>query len=347
MTVGPPTTMPKASSLPAAAVPSRTRRSRAGALMSVLAKLGASAVVTVAVLTLITFFGTNLRPPEKAAVAALGHEASPEQIDGYIAANGLDRPVLSRYLDWISGVLQGDLGVSSTSRLPVVELIGERFAATVTLAAVALLLSLAVALPLGMYMARRAGTATDTALMTGSVALTAIPEFVIGILLAYFLAAKLGWFPINSSGLLVGGGSRTAAYVLPAVTLATSVFPYVARMTRASMRDALNTEAVRSATLRGLSLRRVRINHALRLAAVPIVGTVAISTTYLLGSVLVVEQVFGFPGLGQLTVSAVSQGDVPVLQGCALVIGTMIVVLNLVFEAISLQLNPKVKAALR
>lgn len=320
---------------------------RSAAALRRFARLVVSAVITVAVLTLITFFGTNLRSPEEAATAALGHEASQSQVDAYIAQQGLDRPMLVRYGDWIAGVLRGDLGVSATSGVPVSEMIGERLGATVALAATALLLSLVIALPLGMFMARRAGSMADTAVMTASVAVTAIPEFVVGILFAYVFAAQLGWFPINSSALVVGQGSAAAAYVLPALTLATSVTPYLARMARAGMRDALATEAVRSATLRGLSDRRVQVNHALRLAAAPIISSVVISTTYLLGSVLVVEQVFGFPGLGQLTVSAVSQGDTPLLQGCALVLGTMIVTLNLLFEALALQFNPKVKAANR
>lgn len=343
----PSTVADKAAGFPAPGLDEPAPKKSGAPLVKNLLRIVFTAVITVAVLTLITFFGTNLRSPEKSAIAALGHEANQAQIDAYIAENRLDEPVLVRYFDWISGVLHGDLGVSSVSGIGVSELLGERFVLTLNLAAMALAFSLVIAVPLGMYMARRMGSTIDTGLMTGSVALAALPEFVVGILLAYFLAAQLGWFPITSSGLVVGDTSPLASYVLPVLTLSSSVIPYIARLTRAGMRDALDTEAVRSATLRGLPASRVQVNHALRLAAVPIISSVAISTTYLLGSVLVVEQVFGFPGLGQLTVSAVSQGDTPVLQACALVLGAMIVTLNLIFEVLALQFNPKMKVASR
>ncbi len=319
---------------------------RRGALRSVgaqLARIIGSTVITLWVLSLITFFGTNLRSPEGRAMAALGHEASAAQIQAFIVENGLSDPVILRYLKWLGDFVVGNSGTSIVSGIPINDLVMPRVMPSLTLALLGLAFSVIIGVLMGIYMARRIGSKSDNLLFTTSTTLTALPEFVVGIILIFVFANLFKWLPVNSSNPFSLEPFPLAAFVLPVLTLSTAVVPYVARMTRAAVSESLRTEAIKSAYLRGIPTARVTYRYAVRMSAIPMLGSVAIASTYLFGSVLVVEQVFGFPGLGQLTVAAVSQGDISLVQACAMTIGVLIVVFNIAIETLAIEFNPRLK----
>jgi peptide/nickel transport system permease protein len=193
-------------------------------------------------------------------------------------------------------------------------------------------------------MARHVGSGRDLTLLVGTVVLAALPEFVVGIALILLFGTTLGILPVDSSGLAFGSlEDRVLAYVLPALTLVLVMVPYLARMARACMREALLSPYAEAATLRGLSPRTVTWTHAFPNAAVPLVNAVAINIVYLLGGVIVVENVFGFPGIGQQLVRAIENGDTISVQAIALVMGAMFIAISLAADLLVTALNPRLR----
>jgi peptide/nickel transport system permease protein len=310
----------------------------------IVSRLG-FALATLLALSLITFAATNLKSASDVARAALGREVSPAAAKAYVHQHGLDRPVTTRYVDWLSHFARGDWGVSPVTSRPVRQDVVPRLKNTLLLAFAALFLSLPIAIGLGAYTARRAGSLPDVGLSIVIVVIASLPEFIVGLLLVMLIGIKAGLLPVDSTALSFGSfTAKVEAFVLPAVTLSLAVIPHVARIARASARESFETPHVRAAILRGLSRRRVTWSYALRSVAGPVVNAVGVNLVYLLSGVIVVENVFGFPGLGQLLVQAIGNGDVLSVQAIALVLGGTFVAISFVTDLLVVWLDPRLRA---
>jgi len=307
------------------------------------ASRAALAALTLVLISVITFFMTNVVPSDPARVA-LGKFASEEQLEIYREQQGLNRPVVSRYLHWAGNIVQGDWGTSVLTRRAVGELVGPRIVRTLILATAAMLIAVPLAFLLGVFTGLRSGGPVDFSVSLVALLLNALPEFVIGLVLLVVLAVWAGVLPIESSGASFGSGLEAAdAYILPILTLAVVLTPYMLRMVRVNVRDTLAQPFVRSAVLRGLPRRRVIWRHVVPSASLPVVNVVALSLAELIGGVVVIETVFGFPGVGKLLVDSVGGKDIPTVQAIALVIGLGYVVLNFLADGVVLALNPRLR----
>jgi peptide/nickel transport system permease protein len=281
----------------------------------------------------------------------LGRNAAPEQLAELRAQMGLDRPAVERYLDWLGGLVTGDLGNSAAgyaegSRRPIWDEISGEIGNSLTLALVAALVMVPVALVLGVVSAVRAGRLTDHAISTSSLAIISLPEFIIGSLLILVFFSWLGWLsPVS----LIAPGESPLAHpkqlVLPVLTLLGASLAASVRMVRAGMIDALRTDYVQMARLSGLRERTVIRRYALRNALAPSVQIFAQNIQYLVGGIIVVEYLFSYPGLGKELVDAVAIRDVREVQSVAIVIAAVYIALNIVADLLVVLLVPKLRTA--
>ena len=296
---------------------------------------------------IIVFLILRLTPGDPAAVIA-GNNATNEDIDRIREQLGLTKPLFTQFTIWLSGVLQGDLGYSFYLNKPVIELIAQRIEPTLSLAAGTMLLSVSVAVPLGTLAAWRMGGWLDRILSGFAVAGFSVPVFVIGYVLIYVFAIELQWLPVQGYRRLFGPSSQGIgpwAYqlVLPWVSLATIYVALIARVTRASVSEALTEDYIRTARAKGVTEQAVLLRHALANAAVPIVTVIGIGIALLIGGVVVTETVYAIPGLGSLTVDAVLNRDFPVIQGVVLFFSVLYVVINLLVDLSYLWLDPRIR----
>ncbi len=296
---------------------------------------------------IIVFLILRLTPGDPAAVIA-GNNATNEDIDRIREQLGLTKPLFTQFTIWLSGVLQGDLGYSFYLNKPVIELIAQRIEPTLSLAAGTMLLSVAVAVPLGTLAAWRMGGWLDRILSGFAVAGFSVPVFVIGYVLIYVFAIELQWLPVQGYRRLFGDSSQGIgawAYqlVLPWISLATIYVALIARVTRASVSEALTEDYIRTARAKGVTEQAVLLRHALANAAVPIVTVIGIGIALLIGGVVVTETVYAIPGLGSLTVDAVLNRDFPVIQGVVLFFSVLYVVINLLVDLSYLWLDPRIR----
>jgi len=299
-------------------------------------------VVLVLVLSTLTFFllyvsGGNI------ARRILGQQATEEAVQAKTQELGLDQPVLTRFGDWVSNALSGDLGASWFTGQPVTEALTSRLAVTLSLVIGATVLTAVLAVVLGVVGARRGGWA-DRSVQILSVLGFAIPGFLIALGLVTLFAINLGWF--KPTGYVQFGESPTgwlSSITLPVIALAVGGIAGVAAQIRSSMIDALRRDYVRTLRSRGLSERRVVYKHVLRNAAGPALSVLALQFVGLLGGAVIVEQVFAIPGLGQVAVGATSQGDIPLVMGFVVLITVIVVVVNLIVDLLQGWLNPKVR----
>jgi peptide/nickel transport system permease protein len=311
-------------------------------LGEILRHLGAS-VVTLFAISVIAFAGTSTSGVDLAR-NILGHGATTEQLQAYADAHGLNRPVYIRYVEWLQEFARGDWGISPATQRPVAQDVVPRFKNTLILSVVALAVSVPVAVLIGLFMALRLGAWSDVSLVVVMVIVNAMPEFVVGIGLVALVATAGGWFPTDSSALEFGtGGEKVKAFVLPALTLSIAIIPYVARVARASAFDALATPYTQAAVLRGLTRRRVIWRHVMPNASVPLVNAVAINVVYLLSGVIVVENVFAFPGIGQELVQAIGLGDTSTVLAITMVLGATFIGMSFVADLLVVYLNPRLK----
>lgn len=310
-----------------------------------LASRLAFAVVTLVVISAITFFATNVIPSDPARIA-LGKNATTAELTAYNKQQGLDRPVVQRYFSWVGGVVHGRWGTSVYSQEPVSTLVVPRIARTVLLAVFGMLLAVPMAYVLGVFSAQRSGRAADRVVSIWALFINSLPEFVVAILLLMILAVGIHLLPVESSGAAFDTGfSEIKAYLLPVLTLSVVLTPYMTRMVRANVRDIAARPFVRSAVLRGLSRRRVVWRHVVPNASLPVINVVALSTAELIGGVVIIENVFGFPGIGQLLVQSVESQDIPTVQVIVMIIGAGVVTINLMADLIVLLLNPRLRRA--
>jgi len=299
------------------------------------------------VVSLLVFFMLRLAPGDPAAVIA-GNNATSEDITNIRAHMGLDKPIAAQYMLWLSQVLQGDLGYSYYLSKPVTALVAQRVEPTLSLALGTVLLAVCIAVPLGSLAAWRMGGWLDRGLSAFSVAGFSVPVFVIAYLFIYVFAMQLQWLPVQGYKPISGPQSQgTWAWmrqlILPWLTLSTVYVALIARITRASVSEALQEDFIRTARAKGLAERTVLVHHALANAAVPIVTVVGIGVALLIGGVVVTETVFAIPGLGSLTVDAVLNRDFPVIQGLVLLFSLSYVLINLLVDTSYVWLDPRIR----
>jgi peptide/nickel transport system permease protein len=303
------------------------------------------AVITLFLIATITFFATNAIPSDPAR-AALGKFATPQELSLYRQQQGLDKPVVRRYLSWLDNLATGSWGMSVTSRTPVSGLVFDRLKRTIILSVGAMLMAVPVAVLIGVYSGLRSGSKADVGISIGALFINSLPEFVVGLLILVTLGVEAGVLPIESSAALFGTGwARAKAYLPPMLTLAIVLTPYMIRMVRVNVRETAAQPFVRSALLRGAPRRRVVWRHIVPNASIPVVTVIALTTAELLGGVVVTETVFGFPGIGKLLVDSVSNQDLPTVQALAIIIGLGYVVLNFAADAVVVVLNPRLRSS--
>ncbi|HEX4518345.1 MAG TPA: ABC transporter permease [Gaiellaceae bacterium] len=296
--------------------------------------------VTLLVLSAVVFFLTVA--PSDPASRMLGPGATPAQVAAFHSEYGLGKPIVVEYFDWLGNVVQGDFGKAYITNEPVWSVIRPRLTRSLPLIALAWLLMAVFGVGLGLLAGLRGGR-VDSFLTAGSVGLGAVPEFVAGTLLVTVFAVKLHWLPANSAqaGLVSSPFGAMSAYVLPAITIALVGTVHTMRLTRANARDVAGEAYVRAARLRGLSPARISFRHVLPNAAPPVVGSLALRLAGLFGGMVIAENVFGFPGLGQLLVDSAQAGDVPVVQAIVLITGAAYVIVNLLADGAVLVLTPR------
>lgn len=284
------------------------------------------------IISVVVFLIIYLTPGDPAS-SMLGMEASQDQIARVNESLGLDEPLPQRYLGWMAGVLTGDLGDSYFMRMPVTRAIAEHFAPTLSLAVLAQLIALVIALPCGVVAALRHGTRADMALRVVALLGVAIPGFLMALILMWVFSVTLRVFPVAGYASLSKGLLQHLRYLaLPAISLGCVQAALLMRMTRSSVIEAMQLDCVKTARAKGVSEARVVLMHALRNAALPILTSVGYSFGALLTGAVVTETIFNIPGLGQLVTSSIERRDYPVIQGVLLVIALLNSVINLVVD---------------
>lgn len=283
------------------------------------------------VVAVFVFLLAHMSPGDPAAVLA-GDNATVEDVEKIRAAMGLDKPLIEQFLIWGGNVLQGDLGISTSTNVPVLMLIHQRMGPTLSIALFTILFAVLLAVPLGVTAAWKAASLTDRSIMIGSVLAFSIPVFLIGYGLAYVFSVKMNVLPVQGyKAMSEGVGLYFKHLLLPCISLGLVYMALLTRMTRATMLEALGEDYIRTARAKGLDSRLV-IWHALKNAANPIVTTVGVGIAMLIGGVVVTETVFAIPGLGRLTVDAVLRHDYPVIQGVLLIASAIYVLINLLVD---------------
>jgi peptide/nickel transport system permease protein len=308
-----------------------------------LAERAGLGLLTLLAVSALLFFGTNLLPGDVAA-ALLGQDATPEALHNIRAALGLEQPAWLRYLHWLGGAIHGDFGTSLTSARPVGAQVLPRLGNTLVLASLAALVSVPVAVGLGLLSAMREGGMIDRLVSLLSLVTISVPEFFVGYVLTLLFAVQLGWLP--SLAVMHGGmplAERLAAIALPVATLVIVVLAHMLRMTRSALLAVMSAPYIEMAFLKGLPRGTVVLRHALPNAAAPIIAVVALNLGYLVVGVVVVEAVFVYPGAGQLMVDAVSKRDLPVVQACGLVFAATYVGLNTIADMLAIIVNPRLR----
>jgi peptide/nickel transport system permease protein len=300
-------------------------------------------VPVMAVVALFVFFLLRLAPGDPAAIIA-GDDATTEAIAAVRAKLGLDRPVIEQFAVWLWGLAHGDLGVSIFSNLAVTRLIAQRLEPTLALTLATLIVSLALAIPIGVVAAWKARTLVDRVVMGFAVLGFAMPGFVLGYVLIYFFAVRWQLLPVQGYTPIAEGLWPFAQnLILPSVALGVTYMALIARITRASMLEVLQQDYIRTANAKGLATERVLLLHALKNAAVPIVTVVGIGIALLISGVVITETVFNIPGLGRLTVDAVLKRDYPIVQGLILVFAAVKVGINLLIDISYAFLDPRIR----
>jgi peptide/nickel transport system permease protein len=308
----------------------------------ILRRLLATVPVMV-VVAVFVFFLLRIAPGDPAAIIA-GEDATAEAIAAVRAKLGLDRPMLEQFALWLLRLVQGDLGVSIFSNLPVTRLIAQRLEPTVALTLSTLFVAVALAIPIGVVAAWQVRKLADRLVMIFAVLGFAVPGFLAAYVLIYIFAVQLQWLPVQGYRPIAEGlWPFVEGLILPSVALGVTYMALIARITRASMLEVLSQDYIRTANSKGLATRRVLLLHALKNAAVPIVTVIGIGIALLISGVVITETVFNIPGLGRLTVDAVLKRDYPIVQGLILVFAAAKVLVNLAIDISYAFLDPRIR----
>jgi peptide/nickel transport system permease protein len=302
-----------------------------------------STIPVLLIVAVLVFLMLRLTPGDPAAILA-GDAASSEQIAAIRASLGLDRSIPVQFGIWFGNLLQGELGRSYFYKMEVTQLISQRLEPTLALATLTILIAVVVSVPLGVIAAWRSGGWFDRALMGFSVMGFSVPVFVLAYILIWVLSLKLGWFPVQGYKRLADGFWPFLYHlILPAITLSVIYIALIARVTRASVLEALGEDYIRTARAKGLPEARVLVRHALANAAVPIATVIGIGVALLIGGVVVTESVYAIPGLGRLTVDAVLARDFPTIQAVILLFSFAYVLVNLLVDLSYVVFDPRIR----
>lgn len=293
-----------------------------------------SGVIVLFGLSIFTFMLIHFIPGDPVRIM-LGQRATVEQIEALREELGLNKPLVTQYLSYASGVAKGDLGTSLKTGRPVSTEIAERFPATAKMAVASLGVAVVVGIGMGVLAARWKDTFIDNFIMTLSTFGMALPGFWLGLLVILVFSVHLGWFPI-------AGGTGFMDIVLPAFTLGTLMATSLSRLTRAGMVEVLSNDYIRTARAKGMSERLVLLRHAFRNVMIPIVAVIGLEFAGLLGGAVIVEQVFNWPGIGTLAIQAISSRDFPMIQGTTLFIGAIYVLVVIVIDVLYAILDPRI-----
>jgi peptide/nickel transport system permease protein len=334
---------------PLLSLPSQPRRSRVfRGVTGFIVRRSLFGLATLFIASLVIFLATQTLPGD-AARSVLGRNATPDSLAALREQLGLNRPVVRQYLDWITGVLHGDLGTSLTASRPVTEVIGERIVYSAFLMFLAAIVSVPLGVFIGAVSARRRDGPFDHTMSMTTLALAALPEFIVAITLVVVFATTV--FHIFPAVTIIDPGtppwSHPKELVLPTITLIIAVTPYTARIMRASMVEILESDYVEMARLKGLSERIVLWRHAVPNGIAPTFQVTAINLAYLAGGIVVVESVFNYPGIGAGFVDAVHGRDIPVVQALALLIAALYVFLNLIADVATILVSPRLRTSIR
>ncbi len=295
-------------------------------------RLAASLLILLGV-TAVTFSLTFLIPADPVRMIA-GRNATAQTVESIRHQLGLDRPLIEQYASYVARLAQGDLGRSYAQKTEVAELIWSRLPATLLLMGGAIAAELMIGLPAGTFAATRRGRRADRLVMMLSFAGVSAPQFVVGLLLLYVFAYLLGWFPLSGYGTL-------SHLVLPALTLGIAGGGWYSRMIRSSMVDVLRQDYIRTARAKGLPEASVILRHALRNAVLPVIAMVGLDVGIFMSGAVVVESVFGWPGIGQLAWQAIQRLDLPIIMGVTLVAAVFIVLGNLLADLVAPLIDPR------
>ncbi len=295
-----------------------------------------AAVITIWVTTVAVSMLIHLVPGDPVQIMyAQSQGTTQEQLEAIRSHLGLDQPVYKQYLLYMERVLSGDLGKTIRGEQPVLDLILLRLPYTLALAGSALLIAILMGMTMGFVAAYRQGSWLDTSLMVISILGISMPHFWLGLLLLFLFAVELQWLPVAGSGF--------ASLILPAVTLGLSNAAIVARLTRSSMIDVFSQDFVRTAHAKGLRRSVVLNRHALRAGLIPIVTMIGMQFTYMMGGAIVVENVFGWNGIGRLAIQAILQRDYPLIQGFILTFACVVVTVSIVLDLLYAFLDPRIR----
>ncbi len=312
-------------------------------MLSFIAKRVLATIPVMGVVALFVFLMLRLGPGDPATVIA-GDYASPADVERIREQLGLNQPIVTQFGKWIWTLLQGDLGISIFSDLPVAKLIGQRVEPTLVLALTTLIFSVLVAVPLGVIAAWKSGTWIDRTIMVFSVAGFSIPVFVLGYMLIYSFSLDLRWLPVQGYKSPFDGLIPFLRHItLPTLALSVIYIALIARITRASVLEVLGEDYIRTARAKGQAESKVLLVHALKNAAVPIVTVIGLGIALLIGGVVITESVFNIPGLGRLVVDAILKRDYPIIQGLILMFSFVYVLVNLAIDIVYTLVDPRIR----
>lgn len=305
------------------------------------------ALITLLLCSLLVFLATAALGDPVRAILGKDFEASPERAAALREQLRLDDPILVRYVDWLGGLLSGDLGTSVSNQLPVGQLIGDRVVNSAVLVLISALVMIPVAFGIAMVSANFRGRRTDGAIQMVLLTLAGLPEFVVGILLVALLSTTV--LHLLPAVTIAGGGQppwhNPASMILPVATLVLAVAPYVSRIVRSSLLEVLDSDYVELARLKGVPERVVMRKHALLNAIVPGIQVIALQLAWLAGGIVIVEYLFSYPGVGASLVDSVRSSDFPMVQALAMVIAAVYVGVNLLADVLSILFTPRARTA--
>ena len=310
----------------------------------ILRRLGLAGV-TIFIISFIVFFGVEALPGD-AATAYLGQLATEESLNALREEFGLNKPPLERYVKWLGDLLRGDLGESLSRRKPVTELIGNRFRNTVVLAAAATIFAVPIAIILGVIAGLTRDKWPDITVSLVAIISMTLPGFVIATVLIYIFAIRLDWFPAVT---LISSDAPVSQLlpniVLPIITLTFVMVAHILRLVRTNMIDVMVSDYVQMARLKGVPMIKIVFQHALPNAMLPTINIIALTIAWLVGGVAIVETIFNYPGIGSLMIHAISDKDLPLIQGIAIILSAIFIVINLIADLLALFLNPRLRTA--
>jgi peptide/nickel transport system permease protein len=312
-------------------------------ILSLVARRLVVMLTTLLIVSFIVFSATSLLPGDTATIL-LGQAATPEAVAGLRTAMHLDDPALLRFVRWLFGLLQGELGTSYANNMAIADLIGPRFVNSMKLAGITTVIAVPLALTLGISAAMLRGTLYDRAVTVLTIGVISVPEFMIATLAVLLFAVYLKWLPALSLVTEVNTlFDVLRVYAMPVITLTFVVSAQMIRMSRAAVIETLDTPYVEMALLKGAPRMRIVLRHALPNALGPIVNAVALSLSYLVGGVIIVETIFNYPGIAKLMVDGVATRDLPLIQSCAMIFCVGYLLLITTADIIAIMSNPRLR----